>query len=101
MDTGANLITNIFSEALDFDKACLDVFRFQYHNNKIYQKYVDALGVNVLQINRPENIPFLPIRFFKSHEIVSTQFEPDLIFESSGTTQTVNSRHLVKSAGIY
>ena len=101
MDTGANLVTDIFSEALHFGKACLAVFRFQYHNNKIYQKYVDALGVNVSQISRPENIPFLPIRFFKSHEIVSTQFEPDLIFESSGTTQTVNSRHLVKSAGIY
>jgi hypothetical protein len=43
----------------------------------------------------------LPIHFFKTHEIKTVEFEPEFIFESSGTTQTSNSRHYIKSLSIY
>ncbi len=46
-------------------------------------------------------MPYLPISFFKTHRIVTGEFEPAVVFESSGTTQTVNSRHLVRDTGLY
>jgi hypothetical protein len=47
------------------------------------------------------SIPFLPVSFFKTHEVVTTDFEPEFVFESSGTTQTVSSRHYIKSLDLY
>ncbi|HMR83984.1 MAG TPA: acyl transferase [Niabella sp.] len=101
MDTGKSLIDDVFKGGFDFNETSLKVFRFQYDNNSIYKKYVDALGVKVSQVQTPVQIPFLPIRFFKTHQVITGSFSPELIFESSGTTETVNSRHLVKDAGIY
>ena len=62
---------------------------------------MDSLGVNPENINSIEKIPFLPISFFKTHEVVTTTFEPEIIFESSGTTGENTSRHLVKSLSLY
>ena len=101
MDVGTGLADEIFSGLFDFDKICLKVFRFQYEHNHIYNRYVNALGVDVSKISAPCEIPFLPIRFFKTHKVVTTAFEEEIIFESSGTTETINSRHYVKSGDIY
>ncbi len=79
----------------------LEVFRFQYANTGIYRDYVDALKIKPDNVRSVDQIPFLPIRFFKSHEIKAGDFEPALFFESSGTTGSINSRHLVKDAGVY
>jgi hypothetical protein len=46
-------------------------------------------------------IPFLPIQFYKTHTVKTTPFEPEVIFESSGTTQTINSRQFVKETAFY
>ena len=87
--------------ASDFEKLALDLFHFQYENNAIYQQYTDALKINPLMVDDIGKIPFLPIRFFKSHIVASTHFEPSVVFESSGTTGSVNSRHYIKDASIY
>ncbi|MGN6265061.1 MAG: LuxE/PaaK family acyltransferase [Ginsengibacter sp.] len=79
----------------------LQVFSFQYHNNKLYRNYVDALGVTVENVDAIEKIPFLPISFFKTHEVKTTDFIPEIVFESSGTTGANTSRHLVKNASLY
>lgn len=79
----------------------LELFRFQYGNNGLYQSYVDTLGVDPNGVKALEQIPFLPISFFKTHTIKTTDFEAEKVFESSGTTQTINSRHHVKSLEIY
>ncbi len=84
-----------------FNALALEVFRFQYKENEIYRKYVHALGVNVNAIKTIEEIPFLPVRFFKSHQVISTAFQPQIIFESSGTSNTSNSRHFIKNPDIY
>lgn len=94
-----DITETIFNE--DFEKAVLEVFRFQYNNNIVYRNYVDALKVNVSTIRTPESIPFLPIRFFKTHQVVTTHFNPTIIFESSGTTETINSKHYVKDTSLY
>lgn len=52
-------------------------------------------------INAASAIPFLPISFFKTHPVACGDFEPEMVFESSGTSQTVSSRHFVKSVDVY
>ena len=84
-----------------FEPLALEIFRYQYDQNSLYQQYVDALGLDISQIVRLEQIPFLPIRFFKSHEVVTGEFEARAVFESSGTTGMVNSRHLVRDIELY
>lgn len=79
----------------------LEIFRFQYQNNSLYQKYVDTLKIDLKSVNSIEAIPYLPISFFKTHEVKTTIFEPEIIFESSGTTGQNTSRHFVKSLSIY
>lgn len=47
------------------------------------------------------DIPFLPIRFFKEASVKSGIFEAEAIFESSGTTASVSSKHHVKDLALY
>ena len=84
-----------------FDQLALEVFDFQYQHNILYKSFVDALKINIGDIDGVTKIPFLPISFFKTREIKTTSFEAEIIFESSGTTQNVNSRHHVKDRSLY
>jgi phenylacetate-coenzyme A ligase PaaK-like adenylate-forming protein len=93
---------NIFSVTPErFEQLSLDIFRFQYSNNLIYREYVDALNLGVDEVDTLTAIPFLPIQFFKTKDVCSTDFIPAAIFESSGTTGMVPSRHLVKDLSLY
>jgi len=89
------------SSTSEFELLALKTFRFQFKNNPIYQTYCRHLGKepsNVLQIGE---IPFLPIEFFKTHPITSSQKNPEAIFESSGTTAGSTSKHYVTNLGLY
>src|SRR6266536_1280847 len=77
------------------------IFQYQYSNNRVYKTWNDILQVDIASISSLSNIPFLPISFFKTHKIVCSVFQPEYIFESSGTTQSVTSRHYVKDAALY
>jgi hypothetical protein len=78
------------------------VFRFQYQNNAVYRSYCDALQVPVNQVRHIHQIPFLPISFFKSHNVSSGGISINgLIFESSGTTGMQPSRHVVPDGQLY
>jgi phenylacetate-coenzyme A ligase PaaK-like adenylate-forming protein len=79
----------------------LEIFHLQYQQTDTYKRYVDSLAINPEDINSIENIPFLPISFFKTHEVTTTKFKPEIIFESSGTTGENTSRHLVKKLSLY
>ena len=84
-----------------FSQLTIEIFHFQYQQNPLYKAFTDALHVNPDNVKNINQIPFLPISFFKTHTIKTTDFEPEAIFESSGTTQTINSRHLVKDISLY
>jgi len=84
-----------------FEPLALELFRYQHTQNPVYRAFADALGIVPGRVQRLEEIPFLPIRFFKSHAIRTGRFEPVLQFESSGTTGMVNSRHLVRDPALY
>ena len=79
----------------------LEIFYFQYMCNELYKKYVDSIGILPTSVHSIETIPFLPISFFKTHKVTTTEFDPEIIFESSGTTGEITSRHLVKSLDLY
>ncbi len=84
-----------------FDKMALKVFRYQYENNGVYREFCDFLKTNVQKVKTIQQIPFLPIQFFKSHEVVSNSNPIQTIFTSSGTTGMVTSKHLVTDVSIY
>jgi|TARA_E500000318_G_scaffold87951_1_gene85004 phenylacetate-coenzyme A ligase PaaK-like adenylate-forming protein len=89
------------SNADEFDTLALDVFRFQYENNKVYQQFCDHLKKTPQNVSDPLQIPFLPISFFKSYKVLSTQKEAKTIFTSSGTTQSITSKHYVPDLKLY
>src|SRR5215213_1146734 len=91
----------IFSSNTNFEQKAIKIFHFQYHNNEIYKRFVTDLNCNPSLINTIEQIPFLPISLFKTYKITTTQFLPQLVFKSSGTTGTINSQHFVKEAMLY
>ncbi len=98
----ANIIDDIYrSQNAAWDKLALEVFRYQYAENKFYRRYCDLLHISETDVNSLGHIPFLPIQFFKTAEITTGDFIPELIFESSTTTGTIPSRHLVKDSKIY
>ncbi len=99
----AQLEERIFgiSKSHDFEETALQVFQFQYVNNALYKRYCDLLNCVVSNVTKIEQIPFLPISFFKSHCVQTTSFTPEIVFESSGTTGSVNSRHFVKKGALY
>lgn len=47
------------------------------------------------------DIPFLPITFFKTHEVTSGRWAPEVIFTSSGTVDKDVSRHFIPSLPFY
>jgi hypothetical protein len=85
----------------EFNEIALSLFRYQYKNNKIYNRFVDALGVHEVKVYHPEQIPFLPVGFFKTHKIITGEFVEDVFFESSGTTGMETSKHYVADAELY
>ncbi len=85
----------------DFEKITMKVFRYQYENNMVYQEFCDLIRRNPSNAKTVEDIPFLPIQFFKSHGILSSPEPIQQIFTSSGTTGMQNSRHLVTDISLY
>ena len=79
----------------------LKVFRFQYENNLIYQEFCDFLKTNVQRVKSLEQIPFLPIQFFKSQKVVSNKNSIQETFTSSGTTGLMTSKHFVTDISLY
>ncbi|MFV5698161.1 acyl transferase [Flavobacterium sp. ZT3R17] len=95
--------TDIFaiSSQKQFEKIALKVFRFQYENNKVYQEFCNFLKTDPHKVKSLSQIPFLPIQFFKSHQVVSNTDAIEETFTSSGTTGMITSKHLVTDASIY
>ncbi|AKD04175.1 acyltransferase [Pontibacter korlensis] len=88
-------------ELFDFTSTALALFRFQASNNPVYRQYLQNLHVNPEEVQALEQIPYLPIEFFKEQEVVTGAFEPEAVFYSSGTTQQTRSRHFVSSLSFY
>lgn len=89
------------ASAANFNELAVELFNYQYQSNGVYRQYCDVLKINTDAVDSLQKIPFLPISFFKTHKVTSGEFEGGTIFESSGTTGSVNSKHYVKDLDLY
>ena len=84
----------------EFKLMAFAVFDYQYNNNEVYREYIISLKVNTNNIKELDQIPFLPIEFFKTHSVISDVNENDrsALFTSSGD---IKSKHYVSDVSIY
>ncbi|MBO9672993.1 MAG: acyl transferase [Sphingobacteriaceae bacterium] len=87
--------------ASEFNSIALSIFKLQVQNCNVYREYIFHLGVDTDKITKVEQIPFLPISFFKSHQVLSSNDPVEVTFSSSGTTGMVQSNHHVTNAKLY
>ena len=85
----------------DFQSRALEVFEYQYKNNIIYQRFAKNLNKNPENVSQLTELPFLPIEFFKNHVVVSGNKKAQKVFESSGTTGNLTSKHHVVDLELY
>ncbi len=93
-------IFNISTNA-EFEYAALEVFKHQLEHNSVYSKFCSLLGKTAKNVQHPSQIPFLPISFFKSKEVIVKGESPEIIFTSSGTTGVTTSKHFVADSTLY
>ena len=93
-------IFSISSDA-EFEAAALELFRRQAEQCPPYSEYISLLGVNPAEVNRVEDIPFMPIEFFKWRDVYCGEDKPEKVFTSSNTGGTVASRHMMQSLALY
>ncbi len=94
-------IFNIKTES-EFNDFALKIFRFQAENNSVYNEFISHLKINPSDVKKIEEIPFLPIQFFKTHQIITgNRGAFDATFYSSGTTGIQLSKHFVKDLNLY
>ncbi len=89
------------SSKKEFEKITLKVFRHQYDNNTVYRDFCNFLNRDKQNVKAIADIPFLPIQFFKTHNVVSSPEPVKITFTSSGTTGMSTSRHLVTDLNYY
>jgi len=87
--------------AEQFNSAALEIFGYQYNDNTVYRQFSDYLGRNPGNVKTVGQIPFMPVEFFRNHRVITGASEPQLVFESSGTTGSFPSRHYVTDPGLY
>lgn len=96
----SNSIFNIKTEA-EFEALALNVFKFQFENNKVYRSFCDLLYKHPSDVKTITDIPFLPIEFFKTRKVICSHQNSEMVFTSSGTTGSVTSKHYVTNLEIY
>jgi phenylacetate-coenzyme A ligase PaaK-like adenylate-forming protein len=88
-------------EPSNFLPKAFSLMQYQATNNAVYKEWIQSMKVDLDSVKSLEQIPFLPIEFFKTHAIFSGTECPNFHFESSGTTQDIVSKHFVKDLGVY
>ncbi len=103
MEKIKNLSEQIFQikDETTFHQIALEVFMIQAEHNLIYKKYLETLKIDPQKINSIKDIPFLPIEFFKTHDVILEGRNSELIFSSSGTTGMIPSKHFVADLSLY
>ncbi|HEY2581576.1 MAG TPA: acyl transferase [Mucilaginibacter sp.] len=84
-----------------FIDTALQVFRYQAENCFVYNKFIKGLQIDPADIHSLAEIPFLPIEFFKSHKVLSSNAPIETVFTSSGTTGVITSSHYVTDVSWY
>ncbi|HEY1040699.1 MAG TPA: acyl transferase [Bacteroidia bacterium] len=85
----------------DFEQLTLEAFQYQCIHNPVYKEFISYLKIDLLLVKSMDQIPFLPIQFFKSHRVYASPNNPEIVFTSSGTTGTITSSHYVSELELY
>ena len=85
----------------EFEDLAFQVFNYQFNNNTIYRSFCDLLYIHPSQVTSIKHIPFLPIQFFKTHQVLSSTAAIEATFSSSGTTGQTPSKHHLTNIQIY
>jgi hypothetical protein len=85
----------------EFEAVALDIFRHQAHNCAVYREFISGLKIDPGTVRAIDQIPFLPIEFFKSHRVLSSNDAIEVTFTSSGTTGMVTSSHYITDVSWY
>ena len=85
----------------EFETLALETFYYQVQNCEIYSNFVRTLGIEPRTVKSLKNIPFLPIEFFKTQNVISSFDQPEEVFTSSGTSGSIQSKHSVLNIDIY
>ncbi len=97
---GKDLINDIFeTTGAGFYENALRVFQYQKQHNAVYADWIAALPETEEQ--GLHAFRYLPVNFFKTHRVACGDFEPQIIFTSSGTTGMETSKHFVKDVELY
>ncbi len=86
-----------------FERLALQVFAVQYEKSTLYKAFCDSLGRNPEKVRALQDIPFLPIEFFKTQKVITNLYKHEVpkVFTSSGTSQTSISKHYVSDLALY
>jgi len=87
--------------AANADDIALRLFRFQAEHNRVYREYLDYLKVNPVSVSVINDVPFLPVSFFKNHILKAGEWKEETTFHSSGTTGKTTSRHFIAEKNFY
>lgn len=102
MDTFKSFATLLYEvNDKSFADIALSLFRFQADHNPVYRQYIQNLRVDASKVGDINDIPFLPISFFKGHVIKTGDWKSDTVFTSSGTTGSQVSAHHVRDVAFY
>ncbi len=85
----------------EFSQMAMEIFRWQAAENPVYSQYLQSFSINPVTISHPEQIPFLPISFFKTHNVLSGTPLVQTKFLSSGTTGMQRSTHYIADPDWY
>jgi Acyl-protein synthetase, LuxE len=91
----------IFNSHFDFEQTALELFRWQAKENTVYKNYLHYLNIEAGAVQSIAQIPFLPIRLFKSQRVVTGLKKVEIVFTSSGTTGNISSEHHVTDVRLY
>jgi hypothetical protein len=97
-----NLLSFFRNGPGDFERLALELFAYQYEKNRPYHAYCEIQGIFPETIKRWQDIPAVPVGAFKSTELATFPVgRAAAIFESSGTTRQIKSRHFLKTLTYY
>lgn len=84
-----------------FEERALSLFRKQSRECGVYARFLSLAGINPSKIKHPDQIPHLPISFYKNFQVQTGEFEPETVFESSSTGGQGVSRHAIRKLSAY
>ena len=85
----------------EFEELALEIFRFQSGHNPVYRRYLELMKIPAAEVREITSIPFLPVEFFRTWKVLTEGMEPQIIFESSGTTGSGKCKHYVADSSLY